>query len=155
LTFSPWDITFIVIVLIMAFRGAFRGFLTELTTFGSLILGVILGFLFSPAVGRVLDLLFEVNPFNRAFGFVIVFLAVALVLAIVKYFLKEWLESMELESMDKTLGLAVGAIEGIALTYMLLLFLYSQPFWELQAEISQGVITGPLLQILPPSLFNG
>jgi uncharacterized membrane protein required for colicin V production len=139
----------------MAFRGAFRGFLTELTTFGSLVLGAILGFLFSPAVGRTLDILFEVNPFNQALGFVIIFLGVALILAIVKYFLKEWLESMELESMDKSLGLAVGAIEGLALTYMLLLFLYTQPFWELQAEIQQGVITGPLFQLLPPETFNG
>jgi len=152
---GAFDILLLVLILVMGFRGAVRGFLTELTTLGSLVLGLILAFLFYPSFSRTLDLLFSENLLNGPLAFVLIFAFVAILLGILKSFLKELLESLSLQHMDRSLGLVIGVLEGILLTYLIIVFFLSVPFWDFTHEIKRGFLTGPLLELLPLSLLSG
>ncbi|MDR1955412.1 MAG: CvpA family protein [Treponema sp.] len=163
----PIDIIFAIFVLLFVVRGALRGFLDEILSIASLVLGF-LGAVFFHKKGAELirtkipqDIRFL--PEILAFGgvFCLIFIAVK----VLELLLKDTFRQIALGGVDRVLGIFFGLIEGLVLVTLALFLLQVQPFFDGEflfresrfAELLLPIIANYFPSTLPqlPSLIPG
>jgi membrane protein required for colicin V production len=155
----PIDIIFTVFIMLFAVRGALRGFLDELLSIASLILGF-LGALFFYKKGA--DLIrtklpedIRLLPEMLAFGavFCIIFVGVKALELLVK----DILLRIRLTGVDRVLGVFFGLIEGLVLVTLMLFLLNIQPFFDTLSIFNESIFVELLMPVIThyfPSMGN-
>lgn len=147
--FSALDIVFVIILVIAALRGAFRGFVTELLSAAAIILGIIGAVLFSKMVGELLATHLGLTQWSEIIAFLLLFLVVYLVIKIFEGALNNFIDKLKLGNLDRALGFFLGILEGILLIAVIVFVMTVQPLFELDEVLKGSVIAKIVLTFLP------
>jgi membrane protein required for colicin V production len=149
MTFAGIDIVFTIIVVILAFRAAFRGFVKELLGTAALFLGIIMAVLFSGLVAQTIDQYTGPSIWSQVIAFLGIFLVVYLIVKIFESALNRLIERIHLDQLDHALGFFLGVVEGLIVVFILLLLVQIQPFFDPEALITGSVFARIMLPFLP------
>ena len=147
--FVAVDVVFALILVFTTLRGAIRGFVTELLSMASLILGITAAVLFSGIVGAYLNRWLGESAWSQVAAFLAIFLLVYILVKIFENALHRLIEHIHLENLDHALGLFLGVIEGLLLTFVMILIIQIQPFFP-PDRVLEGSVFGQLLVPLLP-----
>jgi membrane protein required for colicin V production len=136
------------IVLLLAVRCYFRGIIAELMGLAALIASTVAAIaLFNP-VERLAREYVSLGWAAAPLAFLAVFAATFILMKLLEASIKKALEGLDLEGLDKGLGMLLGAIEGAALSALALLVISMQPFWDSAALLEGSFIARIALPIL-------
>lgn len=147
--FVAIDVVFALILVFTTLRAAIRGFVTELLSMASLILGIAAAVLFSGVVGASFDRFLGESAWSQVAAFLAIFLGVYIVVKIFENALHRLIEHIHLESLDHALGLFLGVIEGLLVTFVLILIIQVQPFFSPDRVLDGSVFARLLVPFLP------
>jgi len=142
------DIIFILIILFFTARCIIKGFVAEIMAVLSVIGGVIAGYIFSAALSSVIDQYIGISGWNRLISFLIIFLTVYLVIKFLERIFYSLIEKVNLERLDRSLGLFLGLFEGIILILLIVTILDAQPFFPADRLLSDSIVALYVRKIL-------
>ncbi len=143
------DIVFAVLILIMALRTGFRGFIREFMSMAALILGIGVAVVFSGQTAILIDEYLEAQAWSQVIAFLALFVLVYLFVKIFESALNRIVERINLANLDHALGFFLGVAEGLFLVFVLLLVLQIQPFVNPDPIVQSSVFAEALLPFLP------
>lgn len=146
---SGLDIVFLIIIVFLALRAAFRGFVRECLSMAAVILGIGVAVIFSGVVAVYVQPWTGSGAWSQVLSFLGLFLLVYLVVKIFESALDRLVEKIHLESLDRALGFFLGIAEGILLSFVLVLILQLQPVFDARAIIAESLMAQFLLPLLP------
>ena len=117
----------LIVVVAAAIRAAIRGFVAELFGVAAIAAGIGIGALLYGPLAVAMDSWWGSSVWNRIGAFLAVFIACYLLMKIIEALFHRFLDALELEKLDRALGLFVGLAEGIAVTFALFVVLRVQP----------------------------
>lgn len=142
------DYVLLAIIAIAALRCWFRGIIGEVLSMAAVVGGLLAGILFYRPVGAWLSSLKPLGGFEIVIGFVAAFALVFIVVKVVERSLRGVLESLNLDVLDRVLGFAFGALEGVVLSAIIVLVLRYQPLVNVDALLDGSVIARILIPIV-------
>ncbi|MDR2258646.1 MAG: CvpA family protein [Treponema sp.] len=162
--FAVIDIIFLVLIVIFIVRCGLRGFIGEVMSMASVVLGLLAAFFFYKNGGAFIREQFMpgMKIIPDMLAFIALFLIVFILIKILELMLKEIIEGIKLGGADRFLGLIFGLAEGIIVVCLILFVLTIQPLFDPApilnkstfAEILLPFITGgeygPGPVVLPP-----
>lgn len=146
---SGLDIVFLVIIAFAALRAMIRGFVREFMSVAALLLGIAAAVLFSGVAAEYLQPWLGVGPWAQVVAFLALFVVVYIVVKIFENALDRVVEHIHAESLDRAVGFFLGIAEGILLTFIIILLLQLQPFFEAQGVLRQSIFARTLTPLLP------
>jgi membrane protein required for colicin V production len=146
---SGLDIVFLIIVVFLALRAGFRGFVREFMSMAAVILGIALAVLFSGVAAVYVQPWIGSGTWSQVVSFLGLFLAVYLVVKVFENALNRLVERINLESLDRALGFFLGIAEGLLATFVLVLVFHLQPFIDMRDAINESIMAQFLLPLLP------
>ena len=115
------DIIIIILVLLAAFKGFSRGIIKELISLISLIAGVYIASHFSVYVEKHLNNNFpKIEEYNTIISFILVFLIIYLSLKLAGVIINKFVKIIQLNLINKILGLLFGASKAILIIAFIL-----------------------------------
>ncbi len=138
----PLDIFFLVLILIAVIRCVIKGFISELFSFIAIAGGIILAFLFNDLLAAFINELSKPSRWNTIIAFLVIFIAVYLIIKIMEGILHKVLDKLNLEKLDKALGLFLGLIEGALVVIVLIYLMNFLPFERIHRFMDGSFISG-------------
>ena len=138
------------VILILSFRGVYKGFVSELLSMASIILGVGAAVLFSGVFTDSLEKVWGKSNWNFIVAFLIIFLLVYIIAKIFEGLLHRLFEALHLEKLDRVLGFFLGVGEGILVITIVLFVLMWQPIFDSTSLIQNSLFAQLLLPLMPP-----
>ncbi|MEJ2664820.1 MAG: CvpA family protein [Spirochaetia bacterium] len=155
---SILDIVFLLILLILIIRGGFRGFVTEISLMAAPILGILCAVLFSNMLSDVTAMLTGAKDsiWNHIIAFLIIFLLVYLLVYLIQGFFLNLIGRLNLENLDRALGVILGLVEGVLVVAILLIIAHWLPWEGLQQLLQHSIFNIIFTPFLPsmPDIFN-
>jgi membrane protein required for colicin V production len=152
------DIIFLLILLILVVRGAFRGFITEISLMAAPLLGILCAVLFSNLLANVVALITGTKEsiWNHIIAFLIIFLLVYLLVFFIQGFLLDIVNRLNLHNLDRALGIILGLVEGVLVIAILLIIASWLPWQGLKQSLQTSIFYNFLMPFLPsiPDIFN-
>ena len=145
------DIGFIIIIVIAAIRGAFRGFVAEFLSMAAIIIAGVGAIFLSKNIAPLLQSIWGESVWNQIVAFLILFLVFYLVVKLLEVILHRLFEFLHLQKLDRVMGFLLGIVEGVLITVIGIFLLSWQPFFEAEEILTKSVLTQLLLPILPPT----
>ena len=154
MSFSPLDIVFLVILAVSAIRCTIRGFVEELFTFASVFGSILAAVLFYRPLGRLVDTVIQPSVWNPFIAFLLIFLVLYLFFKLIERILHNFIDKVELERLDQSLGLFLGIIEGLFLIIAIVFLLKIQQFFNIGTLIEDSFIGKIIVSVLPDNFFR-
>jgi membrane protein required for colicin V production len=155
---SLFDIIFLLVLLIMVVRGAFRGFITEISLMAAPLLGILCAVLFSNLLAGVVALITGAGEsiWNHIIAFLIIFLLVYLLVFFIQGFLLDIVSRLNLDNLDRALGIILGLVEGVLIIAIFLIIASWLPVQGLKSPLKTSIFYNFLMPFLPsvPDIFN-
>ncbi|MBN2657058.1 MAG: CvpA family protein [Spirochaetales bacterium] len=149
MNFTTIDIIFLIIMGIMAVRGLFRGLISELFSFGALVVGLLVAMAFSGKVAVFFSEQFGEQSWNRGLAFFIVFILIYIALQIIERIIVKMMDETAAFSVDKGLGLLLGLFEGIIICSLLTYLLDIQTVFNTDQLLGGSFIVPYLVKVFP------
>lgn len=146
------DYIFLAIIGILGLRCLFRGLISELLSAAAMVGGLFAGVVFHRPVGDWLSGMANLGGFSVIAGFLLSFAVVFFIVKIIERSLRTVFENLQLEALDRVLGLVFGLVEGLILSALILLILRYQPIFDLSALLEGSVFARALLPLLAEHL---
>jgi membrane protein required for colicin V production len=130
--FAVIDIIFVALIVIFTLRCALKGFVSELLSMASVVLGLLAALYLYKRGGEFVRLTFMpgLNIIPEIAAFAALFLIVFITVKIVEAMLKGIIEGVRLGAADRFVGILFGFVEGL-IVISLVLFLFSvQPLFD-------------------------
>ncbi|MBN2049631.1 MAG: CvpA family protein [Spirochaetales bacterium] len=143
------DIIFIVIIIIAAVRCAFRGFVTEVLSVAAVILGILGAIFLSGLVAGYIDEHFGLAKWSNIVAFLLLFLVIYIIIKGIERGLDRFLERVQLEKLDKSLGLFFGLLEGIIIVGLVIFIMMIQPIFDVERVLTESWFAGVFFSIFP------
>ncbi len=144
------DIVFLMLVLVMAIKGAVNGFIAELFGKAAFLVGLLVGVLFYNDLAAVLAQWIPVAFLSQVVSFLLLFILTFLAIKILQHLLGGLFKGDILGSLNKALGFFLGLAEGVLIVAVILLVLRIQPWIQvdslLQGSLVAELFAGPLNQ---------
>ncbi len=147
------DVVLGILLLFFSLRGVLRGFVSEVFSVGSVLLGLGAGYFFGPHFAQVAEQTLRLPGWGNIVAFLGVFLVVYVLLKVIEKLFRGFIETLHLQNLDKALGLFLGIAEGLILILLLLWGLRVQPIFDTKALLEKSWIARFLLP-LSHSLFQ-
>lgn len=135
------DIFFLLLGCYFVIKGAFRGFVGEILSFGSMILSAYVGFRHSDALGSLLGRAAGLNrEVAQVLAVIVAWLIVSILFAVLRRILKHIIDFASLGGVDRMLGVLVGLLKTLivvfaVLTAGLLLAPVVEPTWMARSDV--------------------
>jgi membrane protein required for colicin V production len=144
------DIIFAALTVIFVVRCALRGFIGEIMSMASVVLGLLAAFFFYKNGGVFIREKFmpgmEIIP--DVLAFIALFLIVFILIKILESMLKEIIEGINLGGADRFLGIIFGLAEGIIVVSLILFVLTIQPLFDPAAVLNKSLFARLLLPFI-------
>jgi membrane protein required for colicin V production len=146
------DIVFLVLTALLILRGGIRGFIREFLSWPTLALGILAAVFFykNGAIFIERQFLPGMKVLPEILAFVGIFVIIFLAFKVLEKILRDIVEGISLEGVDRALGAVFGLLEGAALTAFVLFLLVIQPLFDPSAILGSSVFANILL----PLIFN-
>ena len=155
---TGFDYTVIVIVILSAMLGWWRGVVYEVLSLMGWIAAVFLSLMFSASLAPYLPDALGAEAIRTVAAFVVLFVGTLIVSSIAAWLLSKLVKWVGLDGLDKSLGTLFGMLRGVLLVLILVLLadmtgLPQQPFWRdaaLSKPLQRVALIG--LAMLPDSV---
>jgi membrane protein required for colicin V production len=147
--FAAIDIVFLVLIVVLAIRGAIRGFVTEIGSVAALVVGLGGAILFYKPLAALIGRLFGISMWNPLIAFLILFLVLYLVIKLLEHLLHAMFDKLNLERLDRAIGFFLGLAEGLLAVCVLLFLLNWQPLFDARKLLEHSLFARVLSPILP------
>jgi membrane protein required for colicin V production len=147
--FAAIDVVFLVLIVVLAIRGAIRGFVTEIGSVAALVVGLGGAILFYKPLAALIGRLFGVSMWNPLIAFLILFLLLYLVIKLLERLLHAVFDKLNLERLDRAIGFFLGLAEGLLAVCVLLFLLNWQPLFDARKLLEHSLFARVLSPILP------
>ncbi len=144
-----FDIVSLVVILIMAVRAVFRGFIDEFLSMASVILGLAAALIFTDKVSVLVEKYIHNTFWSPVVAFLLLFLAVYIVVKILENALNSIIEKVHLEKLDQSLGFFLGIIEGALIVVLIVFILEVQPLIAVDSLFDNSVAYQIADKIIP------
>jgi membrane protein required for colicin V production len=126
------DIVFIVLILILVFRCALRGFVKEIMSMASLVLGFLTAVLFyKPGAAFVrTKILADVQVLPELIAFAALLAIVFFAIKLLERIIYDIISRINLGGLDQALGFVFGLLEGLLLVCVILFIINIQPLFN-------------------------
>jgi membrane protein required for colicin V production len=153
MNFAVIDIIFIALIVIFTVRCALKGFVSELMSMASIVLGLLSALYFYKKGGEFIriKLMPDLKIIPEITAFIALFLIVFVTVKILEALLKEIIEGVRLGSADRFLGILFGMAEGLVVV-SLVLFLFSvQPLFDPRPMLEKSLFADILMPFITGS----
>ncbi|MDR1389766.1 MAG: CvpA family protein [Treponema sp.] len=148
MTVSPLDLAFFILLALLTLRGFLKGFTGEFISLASFVLGLIGALFFFKNGGAFLRTNYLAMPvLPEILAFIAVFLVVFIAGKIVEKILSDIIDKLNLEKLDKGLGLFLGLAEALALVSVVVLVLFIQPLFDSKNLVSESIFARVILHL--------
>ncbi len=131
MTIAVFDIICAVLAVILIVRCALKGFISEVMSMASLVLGILAAILlYKNGAAFIRANWIEAKVIPEVLAFAAIFLIVFLLVRFLEYLLKDIIHSINLKGLDRLLGLFFGLLESFVLICLLLFILTVQPLFD-------------------------
>jgi len=144
MTFSPLDLAFIALIVIVIVKVTLTGFVTEFFSKAAAVIGATGAVLFYRKLVPFIVKYLGVNVFPEAISFLAIFLVLYLAVKAIQQLVGNAFESESMDNLDRALGFFLGFAEGILLVAIILLAMQAQP-WINLANLTENSIFARLL----------
>lgn len=144
-----FDIVSLVVILIMAVRAVFRGFIDEFLSMASVILGLAAALIFTDKVSVLVEKYIHNTFWSPVVAFLLLFLAVYIIVKILENALNSIIEKVHLEKLDQSLGFFLGIIEGSLIVVLIVFILEVQPLIAVDSLFDNSVAYQIADKIIP------
>jgi membrane protein required for colicin V production len=117
------DWIFVVLIFLLGARCMARGFIAELLSVASVVLGLLAALLLYKGAAALLRDKLGVKTLPEVLAFAAIFLIVFIIVRIIDRLVSEGIEASQLGGLDRVLGLVLGLVEGILVTAIVLVAL--------------------------------
>ena len=150
MNFAVIDIVFVVLIVIFTLRCALKGFISELMSMASVVLGLLAALYFYKRGGEFIRLKFmpELNIIPEIIAFAALFLIVFITVKIIEAMLKEIIEGVRLGSADRFLGILFGFVEGLIVVSLVLFVCSVQPLFDPAPILEKSFFAGLLMPLI-------
>ena len=148
-TVLPIDVFFTVVVLFMTIKAIVRGFVKEFLGLAAIGMGILLGVLFSPLLADFISDNFGHSNWNQVIAFLVIFLVAYILIKIFENGLNALVDKINLEKLDKSLGLFFGIVEGFALVMIIVFIIEVQPIFNTEKLESESWYIQMIHKVLP------
>jgi len=153
------DLIIIIIIVALCIRGYLKGFINELFSLGIIIFGLIGAFLFYRSFSMVVQSFIQNSDLSLIFSFFVIFIAISIILIIVRNTVINIIDRVNLTDFDYILGVIIGLFKGILLCGIIFIFLKNHPVFKIEVIILKSRLF-PLIErvcmsfisLLPQSL---
>lgn len=147
--FTVIDWIFSGIIILFAISGVIKGFIDNVFGKIAFIAGIILGYLFYKdiAAGLLKDI--KVPYAANILAFLLIFVVTFLIIKLIQMIVSKVFEWSILKSLDRTLGLIFGIVEGAAVVCLIIFLLTAQPFFNVDR-----LFDGSFYYNIVSSIFN-
>lgn len=140
------DIVYIVLAGLLVLRGFLKGFTGEFFSIASVALSVIAAvFLYKPGAGFIRSRYLQVELFPEILAFLIIFGAVFVIGKIIEHIVNDIIKRLNLDALDKVLGIFLGLAESFVLIVISLFLLTIQPLFDPAPLLEQSLFARLLL----------
>ena len=146
---ASFDIVSLIILFILAIRATFRGFLTEIMSMASIIVGIIIAVVFTRPVSELLQSYIGNSFWNMIIAFLGLFLVSYLLIKIFENSLNTLIEKVQLEKLDQSLGFFLGLIEGFLLIVIVVFLLQTQQIFDVKNLFVNSYASSIAEKIIP------
>ncbi len=146
---AAFDIVSLIILFLLAIRATFRGFLTEIMSMASVIVGIIIAVVFTRPVSLLLQDYIGNSFWNMIIAFLGLFLVSYIIIKIFESSLNTLIEKVQLEKLDQSLGFFLGLIEGFLLIVILVFALQAQQFYDVSILFTNSYASLIAEKIIP------
>ncbi len=143
MSFAIIDAIFLVIILILGFRGLKRGLVREVFGTLGILMSLILAAVFHEIAAAQLNNLFGEHVWTIPAAFLIILVLAEVFFLWVEKVLAGIIRAVSLIQADRVLGFILGAVEGVLLCYAVTYLLGSQDFFS-TAPLVEGSALAPL-----------
>jgi membrane protein required for colicin V production len=157
MSFAAIDILFIALIVIFTVRCALRGFVGELFSIASLVLGLFAALYFYRNGALFIREKFMpgLKIIPEIAAFIVIFLIVFICIKIIEGMLREIIEGIRLGRADRFLGIFFGFVEGIIVVSLILFVLCVQPLFEPAPILEKSFFGKLLLPFIAGGRFSG
>ena len=134
------------LLILLAARGFVRGFVSEFFSLGAPVLGILGAFFFYKNGADFIRTryLHGMEHIPEVLSFIAIFLIIFLICKIIQKIIVDVVVGMNLNTMDKILGIFLGLAEGILAASLVLFIIYFQPLFDRYAVL-RGSVFGRIL----------
>jgi len=126
------DFVFAGVIVLFVLRCVVRGFVSEVVSLASLVLGALTAIFFFRALAGVIreNFMPDMAHVPEIIAFVALFLVVFIVARILEAMLKNVIRGLGLDGLDRFLGAVLGFAEGVVVVCLLLFLINIQPLFD-------------------------
>ncbi|GHV94151.1 colicin V biosynthesis protein [Spirochaetia bacterium] len=150
MNFAVIDIIFIALIVIFTLRCALKGFIGELMSMASIVLGLLAALYFYKNGGGFIREKFmpELQIIPEIIAFIALFLIVFITIKILEAVLKGIIEGIRLGTADRFLGIFFGLVEGIIVVSLVLFVISIQPLFDPKPVLEKSFFAKMLLPLI-------
>ncbi len=147
--FAIFDAIGVIILIVAAIRGAFRGFVTELMSALSVLAGVLVAIVFtSPATPWLIPYIGD-TFWTPVVAFLVLFVGTYLLVKLLESLLHGLVDRIQIEKLDQALGFFLGLVEGVLLLAVLVFVLQVQPMFEVGRLFTDSFLADLMQRFIP------
>ncbi len=149
---STVDIISLVIMVLMALRVTFKGFVSEFMSKAGILVGLVAALMFTTVLAPVIDERLQLGSWSNLIAFIVLFFAGFLVTKMLAITISNILESLHLTAFDNILGFVLGLIEGAVVISFLVFVLRLQTLIDMNSLFAESWIVELLEPLAPYSI---
>lgn len=138
MTFTFIDIVFLIIIAAFAFMAMIHGLISELFGKLAVIVGVVAGFYFCGLLAPHISKFIKIPAVDVVLAFILIFITAFLIVKIVQMIVGAIFSGEIMKSLDRVLGLAFGAIEGLMIVCCILILVKAQIWFDLNSLVDSS-----------------
>lgn len=155
MTYAAVDIVFLLLIVLFAVAAGIRGFIDEFFGKAAFFGGILAAVIFMPLLRPHVQAVIRNTAAAKVISFVVIFTLVFLFIKILQMILGKLFSGDILSSLNHSLGIMFGVVEGIVTVVFLIGLIESQPWvnpapllrGSFFASILDGIIAGPAQKI--------
>ena len=140
MTFSFIDIIFLIIIAAFAFVAMIHGLIKELFGKIAVIAGLVAGFYFCGLLAPHVSKIIKIPAVDVVIAFILIFITTFLIVKIIQMIVGMIFSGEILKSLDRVLGLAFGAVEGILVVSCILILMNAQIWFNFDSLLNGSTI---------------
>ena len=144
-----FDVVSLVIILFLAVRAVFRGFVEEFLSIASVFIGLGIAVIFTGKASVVVNKYVDSTFWSPVIAFLILFLLTYIIVKIFENALHSLIEKVHLEKLDQALGFFTGILEGLLVVVILVFILEIQPFFSVDGLFDGSIAYKAADRIIP------
>lgn len=138
MTFTFIDIIFLIIIAVFAFSALIHGLIAEVFGKLAVIAGIVAGFYFCGRLAPHVSKIVKLHTLDVVLAFIIVFVTAFLAVKIIQMIFGAVFSGEIMKSLDRILGLAFGALEGLLIVSCILILLKAQIWFDFSSVIDSS-----------------